>query len=108
MVQSLIAAFPLGPSIRDTKKNLALHLAVASGANATLVRAVYLAFPAAVLATNSDGELPVQLLAMRVVNSHTYDGSIIELAELLAFPVDCEGHAENWFYLLQLEDQHPS
>ena len=108
MIESLIAAFPLGPSFRDAKKNLALHLAVASGANATVVRAVYSAFPAAVLATNSDGQLPVQLLAMRFGNSHTYDGSIIELAELLAFPVDCEGHAENWFYLLQLEDQHPS
>ncbi len=107
MVESLIAAFPLGPSIRDAKKNLALHLAIASGADPTVVRAVYFAFTEAGLAMNSDGQLPVQLLARRVANGHTYDASVIGLAELLAFPVDCEGRCENWFYLLQHEEHDP-
>jgi hypothetical protein len=105
MVESLIASFPLGPSTRDAKRNLALHLAVSSGANTAVVRALCTAFPAGVLVANADGELPVQLIA----SSHTYnDDSVVELAELLAFPVDCEGHAENWFYLLQLEEHHLS
>jgi serine/threonine protein kinase len=105
MVASLIAAFPSGPSTRDAEQNVALHLAVASGANVALVRALLSAFPAGVLAANADGELPVQRLA----SSRAYDeDTVVELAQLLAFPLECEGQAENWFYLLELEERRPT
>jgi ankyrin repeat protein len=47
MVSSIIAAYPRGAWVPDKKQNVALHLAIASGANSALVRLIYSAFPAA-------------------------------------------------------------
>jgi hypothetical protein len=102
MVESLIDMFPLGPSVPDASGNVALHLAVDSGASAALARTIYLAYPAAVTARNSAGQLPLQLLAERIANGHTYDvAGIGDQAQWLAFPINCNGQADNWFYLLQ-------
>jgi serine/threonine protein kinase len=114
MVEALIDAFPSGPSIADAKQNLALHLAIASEAEVAVVKAVYSAYPDAALATNSDGKMPVELLAGRYRDPTAQNGiggavpveeAIFELTRLLAFPLDCHGRAENWFHLLQLEDE---
>jgi hypothetical protein len=102
MVEALVAALPRGLSIRDAKNNLALHLAIMSGADLAVIRTIYAAYPEAVLASNMDGALPMQLVG------HFGAGyklaTIIELTQLLAFPLDCQGRCENWVYLLQLED----
>jgi serine/threonine protein kinase len=114
MVEALIDAFPSGLSIADVKKNVALHLAIASGAEVAVVKAVYSAYPDAALATNSDGKMPVELLLGRYCGSTGYnrmgaaaptEEALVELTRLLAFPLDCQGRAENWFHLLQLEDE---
>jgi ABC-type branched-subunit amino acid transport system substrate-binding protein/serine/threonine protein kinase len=114
MVKALIDAFPSGPSIADAKQNLALHLAIVSEADVAVVKAVYFAYPNAALATNSDGKMPLELLIGRYRDMAANDWmgagapdeqAIVELIRLLAFPLDCQGRAENWFHLLQLEDE---
>ncbi len=111
MVEALMDAFPSGPSISDAKKNLALHLAVTSQADVAVVQSVYSAYPDAALAANGDGKMPVELLAARYCGTTSSNWTapdeqvIVELTRLLAFPLDCQGRADNWFHLLQLEDE---
>jgi serine/threonine protein kinase len=101
MVEKLIAAFGEAASVGDAKQNLPLHLAVINGAALAAVKAVYAAFPDAVVTRNGNGQLPIQLL----VHSTAYaPREVIELAQLLAFPIDCNGRCANWFYLLQKDE----
>jgi serine/threonine protein kinase len=103
MVERLIAAFPKAAAMGDAKQNLPLHLALNCGADSAVVKAVYAAFAEGVLTANGEGQLPIQLL----VQSRAYAAhDVIELAQLIAFPIDCNGRCANWFYLLQQDETH--
>jgi hypothetical protein len=103
LVRAILASYPEAAKTADARGNLPLHLLLQSLSSQTDWKAAYSsmslllqAFPGGKVQPNMHSKLPIQMILDACLPAAGSDDLGVELG----FPLDCNGSAGNWLYLL--------
>jgi hypothetical protein len=103
LMRAILASYPEGAKTADARGNLPLHLLLHGLSSQTDWKETYTsmslllqAFPGGKVQLNMHSKLPIQMILDACLPAAGGDDLGVELA----FPLDCNGSAGNWLYLL--------